>query len=144
MIFIFSRTQANNLSSKKDQRIRISPTTSTMAANTQQYVKLAQSLPPRLLRFFARYPPQAILPQSQSGLSSSSEPTSTITSASDSTASQLPQGQDGLTVPSPFRSQKHPVTGRWHDPVFSLRRQAELVSDSRLFAFTPLTDSPFR
>jgi large subunit ribosomal protein L25 len=89
-----------------------------MAANLQQYIKLAQSLPPRLTRFFARYPPQAIVGASTSDSSTpgSSEPT---------------QGQDGLTVPSPFRAQKHPVTGRWHDPVFSLRRQADLVKLAR-------------
>lgn len=44
---------------------------------------------------------------------------------------QIPAGQDGLTVPSPFRAQKNPVTGKWHDPVFSLRRQAELVKLAR-------------
>jgi hypothetical protein len=43
----------------------------------------------------------------------------------------MPAGQDGLAVPSPFRAQKHPVTGKWHDPVFSLRRQAELVKLAR-------------
>ena len=29
--------------------------------------------------------------------------------------------------PNPFKPHKHPETGRWHDPVFSLRRQADLV-----------------
>jgi large subunit ribosomal protein L25 len=99
--------------------------------NSRQYIKLAESLPPRLTRFFARYPPQALL--SQSALPSSSTP-STSSTVSDSTASpveQIPTGQDGLAVPSPFRAQKHPVTGRWHDPVFSLRRQAELVKLAR-------------
>ncbi|KAH8814047.1 hypothetical protein F5882DRAFT_63420 [Hyaloscypha sp. PMI_1271] len=102
-----------------------------MAMNSQQYIKLAGSLPPRLTRFFARYPPQALL--SQSALPSSSTP-STSSAVSDSTASpveHIPAGQDGLAVPSPFRAQKHPVTGKWHDPVFSLRRQAELVKLAR-------------
>ncbi|PMD51820.1 uncharacterized protein K444DRAFT_544372 [Hyaloscypha bicolor E] len=71
--------------------------------NSRQYIKLAESLPPRLTKFFARYPPQALL--SQSALPSSSTPSTSST--------------------------KHPVTGRWHDPVFSLRRQAELVKLAR-------------
>merc|ERR1712093_99262 len=89
----------------------------TMATSPNQYVKLAQQLPPRLSRFFARYPPQAIV--SSSALSKASS------------ADHISTGQDGLTVPSPFRCQKHPITGKWHDPVFSLRRQAELVKLAR-------------
>ncbi|PMD40089.1 hypothetical protein L207DRAFT_428339 [Hyaloscypha variabilis F] len=68
--------------------------------SSRQYIKLAGSLPPRLTRFFARYPPQALLSQS-------TPPTSSTP------------------------AQKHPVTGKWHDPVFSLRRQAELVKLAR-------------
>lgn len=70
-------------------------------ASTAKHIQLAQALPPRLTRFFARYPPAAILP-----------------AASETTAE---------SIPNPFKSQKHPVTGKWHDPVFSLRRQADLV-----------------
>lgn len=33
--------------------------------------------------------------------------------------------------PNPFAFYKHPVTGRWQDPVFSQRRQAELVKMAR-------------
>ena len=32
---------------------------------------------------------------------------------------------------NPFRSTKSPITGRWHDPKFSLRRQAEIVRLAR-------------
>ncbi|KIN04760.1 hypothetical protein OIDMADRAFT_192110 [Oidiodendron maius Zn] len=67
---------------------------------SRQYIKLAESLPPRLTRFFARYPPPAL----------------------STTAAE---------TPNPFVRQKHPITGRWHDPVFSLRRQAELVKLAR-------------
>ncbi|KAG4430429.1 hypothetical protein IFR05_014084 [Cadophora sp. M221] len=100
-----------------------------MATSSTQYIKLAQQLPPRLTRFFARYPPQAIV--SSSALSKVSSPN---TSAADSTASsadQISTAQDGLTVPSPFRWQKHSITGKWHDPVFSLRRQADLLKLAR-------------
>ena len=68
-------------------------------ASTSRYVELAKALPPRLTRFFARYPPAAILPAEKAAES----------------------------IPNPFQCQKHPVTGKWHDPVFSLRRQADLV-----------------
>ncbi|GKT83217.1 hypothetical protein Ct61P_01067 [Colletotrichum tofieldiae] len=32
---------------------------------------------------------------------------------------------------NPFSPQKHAVTGKWHDPVYSLRRQAEIVKLAR-------------
>merc|ERR1712093_342057 len=101
----------------------------TMATSPNQYVKLAQQLPPRLSRFFARYPPQAIV--SSSALSKASSPCTPAADSSASSADHISTGQDGLTVPSPFRCQKHPITGKWHDPVFSLRRQAELVKLAR-------------
>ena len=74
-----------------------------MAANPR-HIQLAKALPERLTRFFARYPPAAILPQT-------------------STTSEAPS----TAIPNPFKAQKHPVTGKWHDPVFSLRRQADLI-----------------
>ncbi|KAI0533569.1 hypothetical protein GGR58DRAFT_516815 [Xylaria digitata] len=73
-----------------------------------RYVELAKQLHPRLQRFFAKYPPDQILPTSTR--------TNTI--------------KDGAT-PNPFLPHKHPVTGKWHDPEFSLRRQAELVKLAR-------------
>ena len=108
----------------------------TMAMHSRQYIKLAESLPPRLTRFFARYPPKAILPQLNTA---STMPNSTTQapgappgpSTPAVSADQINAGEDGLAVSSPFRAQKHPVTGRWHDPVFSLRRQAELVKLAR-------------
>lgn len=38
--------------------------------------------------------------------------------------------KDGATA-NPFLPFKHPVTGLWQDPVYSLRRQAELVKLAR-------------
>ncbi|KAI1323346.1 hypothetical protein F5Y16DRAFT_347436 [Xylariaceae sp. FL0255] len=78
-----------------------------MALN-MRYVELAKQLHPRLQRFFAKYPPSQILPTS----------TRTNTMA------------DGAT-PNPFLPHKHPVTQKWHDPEFSLRRQAEMVKLAR-------------
>jgi large subunit ribosomal protein L25 len=102
-----------------------------MAMNSKHYIKLAGSLPPRLTRFFARYPPQALLSQSDPQSPATPSTSSSIPESSASPTEQILTGQDGLAVPSPFRAQKHPVTGKWHDPVFSLRRQAELVKLAR-------------
>ncbi|KAI9053376.1 hypothetical protein LZ554_002335 [Drepanopeziza brunnea f. sp. 'monogermtubi'] len=100
-----------------------------MATHAKQYIQLAEQLPPRLSRFFARYPPQAIVSSSTSSSPPPAVDPSTPTAATVPTAAA---GQDGLTVPSPFRAQKHPITGKWHDPVFSLRRQADLLKLARL------------
>ncbi|KAI4134044.1 MAG: hypothetical protein LQ347_001848 [Umbilicaria vellea] len=103
----------------------------------QHYVKLAQTLPPKLLRFFARYPPpaisQSIIQKSSSGYSSTT--TALNTSSSDPNASRdetvlsLPPGMP--EVLNPFQCQKHPITGNRHDPIYSLRRQADLVKIAR-------------
>lgn len=97
-----------------------------MAMNTRKYVKLAEALPPRLSRFFARYPPQAILSSTTTSPSNTPSQDSTIASAD-----QIKSHQAALGFPNPFKAQKHPVTGKWHDPVFSLRRQADLVKLAR-------------
>lgn len=83
-------------------------TSSTIMATNMRYVELAKQLHPRLQRFFAKYPPNQILP----------------------TSTRLNTIKDGAT-PNPFLPHKHPVTGKWHDPEFSLRRQAELVKLAR-------------
>ena len=108
------------------------PQASNMASQAQ-YVALARTLPPRLTRFFARYaPPGATsVGSSISPLPSSAE-ILPVSSPLDPTAA-LP-AHDVPTGPSwenPFRSTKSPITGRWHDPKFSLRRQADLVKLAR-------------
>ena len=103
-------------------------------ATQVECVKLAQSLPPVLLRFFTRYPPL---------LKSAANPTDTASSAITS-RSTLPSDPNAnrdrslyetsiapSDLPNPFKSHKYPVTGRWHDPVYSLRRQADLVKLAR-------------
>ncbi|KAF4979907.1 hypothetical protein FZEAL_3988 [Fusarium zealandicum] len=76
-------------------------------ASPSQLIQLAKSLPAPLQRFFARYPPAAIVPEN------------------------APKTRFQEDKPNPFRFTKHPVTGKWHDPVYSQRRQAELVQMAR-------------
>ncbi len=95
-----------------------------MAAPGSKFVQLAKSLPPRLQTFLARYPPASILPSPASSSSSSSSSTSTsIATAPTPTPSKTGYQQD---TPNPFLPTRLAATGRWHDPVYSLRRQAEL------------------
>jgi large subunit ribosomal protein L25 len=91
-------------------------------ASRAYYIALAKQLPPTLLRFFARYPPAAILSPSSS--------TAVTTAGAPSPSQQTPYQTDRGGV-SPFRFWKHHVTGKWHDPVFSLRRQADLLKLAR-------------
>lgn len=80
-------------------------------AATQNYIHLARALPVRLQCFFARYPPASILP-----------------AGADPEASRTGYQEESA---NPFRPQKHSETGKLHDPVYSLRRQAELVKLAR-------------
>ncbi|KAL8674332.1 MAG: hypothetical protein Q9168_001261 [Polycauliona sp. 1 TL-2023] len=100
-----------------------------MSAQTE-YLRLAQTLPPRLLRFFARYPPTAKHATSQQGAATSSQtPVDAFHTSHDvnPAESTTDLALAPSTSPNPFKPHKHPETGRWHDPVFSLRRQADLV-----------------
>ncbi len=82
-----------------------------MAAAASKNIQLAMALPTRLRTFLARYPPASILPAG-------------ATVEMHKTAYQEES-------PNPFMPTKHAVTGRWHDPKYSLRRQAELVKLAR-------------
>ncbi|KAL2023205.1 hypothetical protein VTK56DRAFT_3328 [Thermocarpiscus australiensis] len=94
-----------------------------MATTASKNIQLALALPARLRTFLARYPPPSILP---TGV----DPETHKTAYQEET-------------PNPFLPTKHPVTGRWHDPKYSLRRQAELVKMARehgveeLLPYTP-------
>ncbi|KAK3943641.1 putative diphthamide biosynthesis protein 4 protein [Diplogelasinospora grovesii] len=103
-------------------------------AAASQHIKLALSLPPRLRTFLARYPPASILP-----------------AASLAAAESVPKTAYQEETPNPFLPTKHPATGKWHDPKYSLRRQAELVKLARehgveeLLPYTPkLTEERIR
>ncbi|KAL6708774.1 hypothetical protein ACN47E_002470 [Coniothyrium glycines] len=129
--------------------------------STQHSIELAKSLPPRLLRFFQRYPPPALFPQLSSQLQSPAAIPSTATTTSTDASSEIisttpptdpnvpvaevtspaayaipsnapsnsripPEAHD-LPYPNPFLPTKNFTTGRWHSPVYGLRKQADLV-----------------
>ncbi|KAI6250291.1 54S ribosomal protein L25, mitochondrial [Erysiphe necator] len=79
-------------------------------AKSQELINLAKSLPPKLSRFFARYPPLSIIPPNYRKDSSP---------------------QPKYRFINPFKATRDPNTNRWHDPTFSLRRQADLVKLAR-------------
>lgn len=76
-------------------------------ASTSQLVQMAKSLPEPLQRFLARWPPAAIV-----------------------AAGAPPTAFQEIRV-NPFEFYKHPVTGRLQDPVYSARRQAQLIKLAR-------------
>ncbi|KAK3695143.1 hypothetical protein B0T22DRAFT_454478 [Podospora appendiculata] len=86
-----------------------------MAALSQKHIQLALALPPRLRTFLARYPPAAILP----------------TAPGAGASAETPKTAYQEETPNPFQPLKHPATGKWHDPKYSLRRQAEIVKIAR-------------
>ena len=95
-----------------------------MASVNHQYVQLAKSLPPTLQRFFARFPPQAIRSTPIALPSTTPTPQDDLTLGTSDIATEV---NPNSRVGNPFFPQKHPVTGRRHDPVYSLRRQADLI-----------------
>ena len=76
------------------------------------HIRLAQSLPPRLLTFLAKHPPSA-LPKTLSA-----------------TTTLLPPSGDepnSASQQNPFTRTKHPISHKYHPPPYSLRRQADLI-----------------
>lgn len=109
---------------------------------SQEYIRLARSLPPRLLNFFKRYPPGSQPNAPSTTLISVAENTSaqdpnatTGTQTSPSSGldyqrpvhSQVLNPQGAYTPANPFLPFVHPISGHWHPAAYSLRRQAELV-----------------
>ncbi|KAJ4414679.1 54S ribosomal protein L25, mitochondrial [Gnomoniopsis sp. IMI 355080] len=77
------------------------------SSSASKHIALAKALPTNLLRFFARYPP-----------------TQLFSSAEEAKAHQT---SFQLSTKNPFKPQKHHVTGNWNNPVYSNRRQADLI-----------------
>ncbi|KAG5926419.1 hypothetical protein E4U42_003336 [Claviceps africana] len=78
-----------------------------MASASSKYIQLAKTLPEPLQRFFARWPPASL-------------------QSADAAKTQYQEQR-----PDPFRVYKHPTTGKWQGPVYSARRQAQLVEMAR-------------
>jgi len=81
----------------------------------EAHLNLARSLPIRLQKFFCLNPPRLI----NGALAAPG------TSSQQSTTATLAAPNPSYT--NPFSPHKNTKTGRWHPPVYSLRRQAELV-----------------
>ena len=94
---------------------------------TAEYIRLAEKLPPRLLRFFARYPPGSVKPP----FAASSSTVSTSSASEHHPPEQELTSSPSLPHENPFQPTKNPITGAWRDPVYSLRRQADLVKLAR-------------
>jgi large subunit ribosomal protein L25 len=86
------------------------------AFSSNKLVGLANSLPRPLKTFLARYPPPTLLGAPAKGAVGEA-----------AVAAELPKTSYQIDRPHPFRFWKNPATGKWQDPVYSLRRQADLV-----------------
>lgn len=102
-----------------------------MAATAEGYIKLAQSLPPQLLRFFTRYKPRVVEHPTVATLSLTSTTSTAPPSLNTPQATTLRHRLEPSHLPNPFRAFKNPETGQWRDPIYSLRRQADLVKMAR-------------
>ena len=84
----------------------------------ERNIQLARQLPPRLQQFLALNPPRRLT-------------TVQSTSRPDTEAADFPNPSASTDKPNPFLPHKNDQTGRWHPPIYSLRRQAELVKLAR-------------
>ena len=108
------------------------------AALREQHIAQARTLPRKLLQFLRTNPHPIIVAQpspapSQSGTIEVSETTSSSDpNAQMTTTHDIPSiNSDPWTIFNPFRPWKNPDTGRWHEPKYSLRKQADLVKIAR-------------
>ena len=93
-------------------------------------IELAKTLPPRLLRFFQRYPPPQLFPTITQQIATPIDTPSIASTApvTESTPTEATATTpDDVSFPNPFLPTKNFATGRWHGPVYGLRKQADLV-----------------
>ena len=96
-----------------------------------RYAGLVKTLPPRLVRFFERYPPHLYAKNAPGPAVLATSDTSN-SSASTVIEEPRPDTLHSVTnLSNPFRRTLHPVTGRWHEPIYSLRTQTDLVKLAR-------------
>ncbi|MCJ1325351.1 hypothetical protein MMC10_002014 [Thelotrema lepadinum] len=92
-----------------------------------RHAELVKTLPPRLIRFFERFPPhlfagRAATTTVQTALNTSSaDPNAEHEESTSTTSSSMPD------LLHPFQRNLNTATGKWQEPMYSLRRQAELV-----------------
>ncbi len=134
--------------------------------SAQKSISLARTLPPRLLRFFQKYPPPAIFPHSTSPNPTEASPIPQYLPAADVISTtppadasapiievsspeapspvpstsplNVPAHAHDLPYPNPFLPRKNFTTGRWHGPVYGLRKQADLVKLARNYGVVNL------
>lgn len=114
-------------------------------AQATKHVRLAQSLPDKLLKLFTRWPPaqiSAVAPPSSKLLetieiaenTSSADPNATSTATSEvSTEPPSNYANNQTTKNNPFLPWKNPRTGNWHGPHYSSRRQGDLYRLARRY-----------
>jgi large subunit ribosomal protein L25 len=91
-------------------------------------VELAKTLPPRLLRFFQRYPPPQLFPTITQQIATPPDSTASTAPVTESTPTEAAATTpEDVSLPNPFLPTKNFATGRWHGPVYGLRKQADLV-----------------
>ena len=93
-----------------------------MSAVAEVHRNLARSLPFRLQKFFALNPPRMA---NGANLIPAHVPSGTDATLEQSPASATTAKERRFM--NPFEPHKNPKTGCWNPPIYSLRRQAELV-----------------
>jgi large subunit ribosomal protein L25 len=125
-----SRSHDSTSIPASEDRATVSSSTAG-SSSSQTAIELAKTLPPSLIEFFRRFPPSdsyAIGPQRPSPLSGTPK------------AEEILLASTPLSDPTynPFQTWKNPITGRWRPPMFSLRRQAELVKKAMNYGVAEL------
>merc|ERR1712093_811087 len=98
--------------------VRSAHETLKMATINPEHVRLAQSLPPRLLNFFKRYPPPVLSQTTAIAANTSSADANANTPTS---ISENALSESTLQPENPFMPFKNPITQRWQPASFSLR-----------------------
>lgn len=103
-----------------------------------EFVRLAQTLPKRLLNFFRKYPPPALTSTAANWKPPKAPQTTppekiVVASTTSSADPNVPAEESGAaeesttTYYNPFLPRKNFKTGKWYGPVYGLRKQADIV-----------------
>jgi large subunit ribosomal protein L25 len=118
-------------------------------ATPQQKIELAKTLPPRLLNFFRRFPPQQAVSQNESSREINPSELGAIeevaTSEPSDTTPTAPSNRHVLAshpisdpTYNPFLPWKNPATGRWRGAMYGLRKQADICKLARTYGVEDL------